>query len=94
MIDPKIGFVSSLFPHDDHNPWTRILTRFGLFVSVNIDYISSNPMIIASVFLEKCVRVAFDNCPALVVQALWTNEDYRNAGAISRTMWKDSSSSK
>ena len=95
MIDPKIGFESSLFPHDDDNPWTRILTRFGLFVSVNMGYISSNPTIIASVFIEKCVRVAFlDNCPTLVVQALWANEDYRNAGTVSRTMWKDSSSSK
>jgi hypothetical protein len=57
IVDPKLGVKPSLLPSTTTTVLlTRILTRFGPFVSLNIDYISSNPTIIASVLIEKCVR--------------------------------------
>lgn len=57
IVDPKLGFDLFLFSSTSTTVLlTRILTRFGPYVSLNIYYTSSNPTIIASVLIEKCVR--------------------------------------
>jgi hypothetical protein len=86
IVDPKLGFKPSFFPSTTTTILlTRILTRFGPFVSLNIGCISSNPTIIASVLIEKCVR----KLSCVGRSSFFLMKNYRNAGFISRTMWED-----